>query len=256
MDQRKDITAKVILVVLSILVVYFGYLTFNLQRQINALSDKVDVLTAKVEFLEEDTVRAEEFKQTNTRIDELTQSFYKVQQDISDLYEMNLSHVNCVAMAMLINEQSILADEYERTEEEQDELYSNDDKYAKLYGRLYIPDAKIDVALYTGNSQIICDRQDSANIFAFALRDGNIIADHCNQEFRKLFSVEVGTQGYVKLKNGDIVNIECTGVLNGHNTGKDITDDNGNSIVGMSDFLMYTCRNSWQDVRICLWSEY
>lgn len=253
MTPRKDMITQVVLVVLSILVLYFGYLTFNLQRQ-------VDVLTEKIENLEQTTVQVEEFEQykgqASAYIDELAQSFYDIQQNIYDLYEMNLSHANCVAMAMLVNEQSVLADEYDRTEEEQGELYSNDSKYCNLYGRLYVPDAKIDVALYTGNTQSICDRQDSANIFTFGLQDGDIIADHCNQEFRKLFSVEVGTQGYIRLVNGDIINIKCTEVFNGHNTGRDITDEDGNSVIGISEYMMYTCRNGWYDVRICLWSRY
>lgn len=175
---------------------------------------------------------------------------------ISDLYEMNKSHANCVSMAVLMNSDSVLADAYDRTEEEQDKLYGNDKNFAKFYGRLYVPDAKIDVALYSGNSQTICDRQDSANIYSLGLIEEKTIADHNNQEFRKLFSVEVGMQGYIQLENGDIINIECTDVFNGHNTGPDLTDEDGNSVIGVSDYLMYTCRNGWQNIRICLWKKY
>lgn len=178
------------------------------------------------------------------------------QSEINNLYEMNKAHANCVAMAVLMNEESILANEYERTEEVQSKLYGNDKIFANLYGRLYVPDAKIDVALYKGYAQSICDRQDSANIFSFGLDEGKTIADHSTQEFRKLFSVEVGTQGYIELPNGDIINIVCTDVFNGHNNGVIITDEDGNNVMDVSDYMMYTCRNGWRNVRICLWERF
>lgn len=206
----------------------------------------------------------------NSRIDKLSKTIEKQaheiealhadtdhwQSEINNLYEMNKSHVNCVAMAVLMNEESVLADEYERTEEAQTKLYGNDEVFTNLYGRLYVPDAKIDVALYKGYYQSICDRQDSANIFSLGLDEGKTIADHNTQEFRKLFSVEVGTQGYIELTNGDIINIVCTDVFNGHNTGTIITDEEGNNVMDVSDFMMYTCRNGWRNVRICLWERY
>ena len=176
--------------------------------------------------------------------------------EINSLYEMNKSHANCVAMAVLMNEDSILANAYERTEEEQIKLYGNDNIFVNFYGRLYVPDAMIDVALYKGYAQAICDRQDSANIFSFGLDEGKTIADHNNQEFSKLFSVKIGTQGYIELENGDIINIVCTNVFNGHNNGVYITDEEGNNVMDVADFMMYTCRNGWQNVRICLWEKF
>ena len=189
-------------------------------------------------------------------IEKLNKETEHWQLEINNLYEMNKSHANCVAMAVLMNEDSVLADAYDRTEDEQLKLYGNDNVFVNFYGRLYVPDAKIDVALYVGWAQGICDRQDSANIFSFGTDEGKTIADHSTQEFRKLFSVEVGTQGYIELKNGDIINIVCTDIFNGHNNGHIITDEDGNNVMDVADYMMYTCRNGWRNVRICLWEKY
>ncbi len=189
-------------------------------------------------------------------IEKLSKETKNWQLEINNLYEMNKSHANCVAMAVLMNEDSVLANAYERTEEEQQKLYKDDNIFWGFYGRLYVPDAMIDVALYKGNAQGICDRQDSANIFSLGLDEGKTIADHSNQEFRKLFSVEIGTQGYIELENGDIINIVCVNVFNGHNNGVYITDEEGNNVMDVADYMMYTCRNGWRNVRICLWEKY
>lgn len=236
--KKSDKMTKKLIVILLCLVLFFG-----LFYSISKIEKRVDNLSRTIES------QAKE-------IEELHKETENWQLAISDLYEMNKSHANCVAMAVLMNSDSVLADAYDRTEEEQAKLYGNDKSFAKFYGRLYVPDAKIDVALYSGNSQGICDRPDSANIYSLGLIEEKTIVDHNNQEFSKLFSVEVGMKGYIQLENGDIINIECTDVFNSHNTGPDITDEEGNSVMGAADYLMYTCRNGWQNIRICLWEKY
>jgi hypothetical protein len=57
----------------------------------------------------------------------------------------------------------------------------------------------------------------------------------------------------IQLKDGSVINIECVSVFNGHNTGYGLTDESGASAMGMADYTMYTCRDGWQNVRICLW---
>ena len=129
-----------------------------------------------------------------------------------------------------------------------------DDKlYPYFYGRLYVSDVGIDVALYYDASQTVVDRLDSATIFKLAPNDGLNIGDHNGQEFRKLFRVKVGMDGYIRLESGDVVNIRCTDVFNGHNIRSAITDENGIIVSGRSDILMYTCRDSSENVLICLW---
>ena len=122
------------------------------------------------------------------------------------------------------------------------------------YGRLCIPDVGIDVGLYYGAQQEICDRQDSANIFSMRVFDGLYIADHNTQEFGKLANVTVGMRGYLKLADGTIFPIICTEVLDGYNTGNHIVDQNGNANLD-ADYLMYTCGNSRSNILICLWKH-
>lgn len=147
----------------------------------------------------------------------------------------------------------IPADEMTMPTEPDDERYEDDERYTGFYGRLYVPDAEIDVALYCGSGQDITDRADSANLFTWEPYTGRIIADHCNQDFAKLFSVEAGTTGYIRLADGDIINIKCTEVLNGYNTVKAIVNEGGDCVMSSADYVMYTCRNGWQNIRICLW---
>ena len=146
-------------------------------------------------------------------------------------------------------------DELAMPSEPYDERYADDDRYAGFYGRLYVPDVEIDVALYCGSSQEITDRDDSANLFTWMSYTARIIADHSNQEFAKLFGVEAGTTGYIRLADGDIINIKCIEVLNGHNTVDAIVNESGACVMNSADYVMYTCRNSWQNIRICLWNK-
>ena len=126
--------------------------------------------------------------------------------------------------------------------------------YSNYYGRLIIPDVGIDVALYSGAQQYITDRQDSANIFAMSVFNGLYISDHKSQEFGKLLNVQVGMRGYLHTASGYKLNIVCVDVLDGHNTGRYIVDENGNTNLD-GDYLMYTCRSGIYDIRICLWKN-
>lgn len=126
--------------------------------------------------------------------------------------------------------------------------------YPNYYGRLHIPEVGIDVALYYGADQAITDRKDSANVFTMSVFDGLYISDHSTQEFGKLLDVEVGMRGYIVLADGTKLGITCTEILTGHNTGKYIVDENGNTDLD-GDILMYTCRDSWRNILICLWKH-
>lgn len=130
-------------------------------------------------------------------------------------------------------------------------LYS--EWYDIYYGRLYIPEANISVALYEDDAQFITDRADSANIIFLGDSDDYTIADHKNQEFSKLFEINIGTYGYIILKNGNVVSLKCTDVFNGHNNGVRITDENGVNADNRADYMTYTCMDNWRNVRICLW---
>lgn len=130
--------------------------------------------------------------------------------------------------------------------------YQDDHHYSNYSGRLYIPDAGIDVALYYGIEQEICDREDSANLFTMHVYDGYYIADHSNQEFSKLFNVRPGMRGYIQLTDGGRIDLVCTNVIDGHNTGKVIEDENGVTNLD-ADYVMYTCKDNWHNIILCLW---
>lgn len=150
-------------------------------------------------------------------------------------------------------ETTVATEPVEQTEPPQ--KYSDDGNYSGFVGRLYIPDVGIDVALYSGYSQSITDREDSANIFRWKSYYGEVIADHSNQDFSELLDVSVGSEGRIELKDGSVVIIKCVAVFNGHNTGQELTDEVRNNIIGQADYVMYTCVNGWQNVRICLWNK-
>ena len=193
-------------------------------------------------------------KQTED-VSSLTDSVSATHTDLDTLYQLLREHEDCTALAMFENMDAVLAEQYDRTVDEQNKLYSDDTKPSNFYGRLYIPDAKIDVALYKGNSQGITDRKDSANIFTWITGCGEIIADHCTQDFGKLFSVEVGTLGYIRLSDGTIINIECVDIIDGHNTGYELLDNDKADATGKTDYLMYTCRDGWYNIRIWYWNK-
>lgn len=138
---------------------------------------------------------------------------------------------------------------------EKDSSYSNDiyeDIKDEYYGRLYIPDLNINVALYYGSKQYITDRIDSANIYIGGYDEGFTIADHNNQEFAKLLNVQAGMTGYIDREIGR-VNIKCVDVFSGYNTGYDIIDESGANAANRTDYMMYTCKSSSKNVLICLW---
>lgn len=141
----------------------------------------------------------------------------------------------------------------ETSTETEAEVYTEEHP-TNYYGRLCIPNAGIDVALYHGASSGITDRQDSANLFSMSVFDGLYISDHNNQEFAKLFNVTVGMSGYIRRADGTVFNIVCTDVLTGHNTGAYIVDEEGNTNFD-AHFLMYTCRDHWTNILICLWKH-
>lgn len=133
------------------------------------------------------------------------------------------------------------------------ELYDDDEAYTNFYGRLYIPDVGIDVALYNEYSQDAVDRKDSAYLWMFEPHPGITIGDHNNQEFGKLYDVTPGMKGYIVYPTGAMTVISCYDVFNGHNDTITLTDNDYNDVLGLADYTLYTCLDHWTNVRICLW---
>lgn len=124
-----------------------------------------------------------------------------------------------------------------------------------MAGRLVIPGAGIDVALFTDGPgadeaeirQNICDMQDSAAFFTDGL--GMLIADHNNQSFSVLPQVQLGDKAVI-LRGHSIVTLECSLVTDGYNYGKGILDRDGYYITSYEEYICYTCKEDWNNVSV------
>lgn len=129
-----------------------------------------------------------------------------------------------------------------------------------MIGRLIIPEADIDVALFIHGlgkdaaeiRQNVCDAEDSAILYSDGV--GNIIADHNNQGFINLPNVKLGDRAYI-LAGDCIVTLECDLVTDGINTGEGVTDTEGKWISADEDFTLYTCGEDWVNVKIAGFKE-
>lgn len=128
-----------------------------------------------------------------------------------------------------------------------------DGNHEDLYsGRLHINDLGIDVALYYRGNQHTVDREDSASIFQCDC--GFVIADHNYQAFSNLPNVRVGMRGYIEHEALGKIDIVCVDVFRGYNNGSHIADESGKNVMGVADYMMYTCAGDDNEVFICLWS--
>lgn len=128
-----------------------------------------------------------------------------------------------------------------------------------MEGRLLIPSAGIDVALFNEGDnkenkstevlrQDIVDLEDSALLY-YDDPVGNIIADHSNQDFAKLPEVKVGDPAYI-LSGDRMVTLECVFATDGVNTGYGITDMDGGWHHSDADYVCYTCLEDWTHIQM------
>lgn len=164
---------------------------------------------------------------------------------ISKIFELSLAII--IALLIVFNLFTIFYIFYIHQTAECDS--NHEDLYS---GRLHINDLDIDVALYYGDQQRTVDREDSAAIFRC---DGSfIIADHNHQAFTNLPNVRAGMRGYIEHEVLGKIDIVCVDVFRGYNNGSHIADENGMSVMGVADYMMYTCAGDDNEVFICLWS--
>ena len=132
-----------------------------------------------------------------------------------------------------------------------------------MEGRLVIPSAGIDVALFNwgtnpnGSSdpdkdveavrQAVVDNSDSALLY-YDPPVGNIIADHSTQDFANLTNVKEGDAAYI-LSGDRIVSLRCDLVTDGVNTGYGITDKDG-GWHHEEDYTCYTCLEDWTHIQL------
>lgn len=233
---------KTTLFIISVLAIIFAYNIYNyIDKRICEYEEQFIVYQKQVDLYEDN------ISSYKDELIDIRNELHNIQEELDDLKNKISNNVE---------EDVVNFKEQLKNLPTNNNTQSNT-SYSKLYvGRLYIPSVDINVALYDGWEQEITDRKDSANYFQFYLnRNDKIIADHNYQEFSKLFNVKVGTTGYIEFNDGHIKNIECIKVLSGHNTKTDITDKNGNSLIGKNGYLMYTCQNGWENIHICLWKD-
>ena len=130
-------------------------------------------------------------------------------------------------------------------------------------GRLMIPSVGINVALFSWIDasvsetdpdkiveqvrQLIVDYEDSALLYNDGL--GSVIADHSNQDFKTLASVQVGDPAYI-LAGDHVVSLRCDLVTDGVNTGTGITDKDGKQITADESYTCYTCIEDWTHITV------
>ena len=124
-----------------------------------------------------------------------------------------------------------------------------------MTGRLVIPSAAVDVALFSDGvgedeaqiRQAICDAEDSAAIYSDGI--GIVIADHNNQAFQFLSEVQPGDRAYI-LRGESILSLECEVTFDGLNSGMGVTDADGIPATFYAEYICYTCGTDWTNVKI------
>ncbi len=125
-----------------------------------------------------------------------------------------------------------------------------------MFGRLVMPDSGINVALFTDGEgetiaekrQGVTDAEDSAALYYD--EEGAVIADHNNQGFAALINVRPGQKAYI-ITSDSVLELVCSRLIDGHNNNhKGLVDENYEPIRNAGDFICYTCKETWLDVRI------
>jgi sortase (surface protein transpeptidase) len=133
-----------------------------------------------------------------------------------------------------------------------------------MVGRLVIPDCGIDVAVFSvtgddtaGTRQRIVNRKDSALYLPATENTREIIADHAVQGFSGMEQAVPGSTLLYLNGNGTTKVYRCTAcaVGTGTNTGSDLLDANGTSLLAGQDgkLVLYTCHGLWQTVSYTIW---
>lgn len=234
------------------------YLFNDVQNQINDIQSQIDNVQIQINDIELDFEHLQkELEQCRNDISNISydDEISKIYNEINNLYKLN--EERCESQIEESDDAANTGVEKKTSVNTSSDNNSSNGIHSGMhdlyYGRLYIPSANIDVALYYGDAQYITDKSDSANIFDICGYRGFIVSDHNNQEFSNLHKVAVGTTGYIETYDEGIIYIECVNALNGYNTGFTLVDKNADIVMGQADYTMYTYRDTWQNVFICLW---
>lgn len=246
----KPFTKLLILIVLfiSISIIYIIGIIDDVKAELNTVKLSSESLLTDIEYIEDllnELPYDEKILNLNEKIDELKTKIESINK------EEPTSKLEPTITATTKPTPTISKIHLDK---DNDGIY--DDIANEYFGRLYIPELNINVALYYSHERFVTDRIDSANIFMVGLGPGYIIADHNNQEFFKLLQVNIGMTGYIvhRYSFSGISHIKCIDVFYGHNTGKALIYENGESAMNKAEYTMYTCRQNSYNVLICLWN--
>ena len=125
------------------------------------------------------------------------------------------------------------------------------------HGSISIPEVRyamaLDDAYADSEGQKVVDRKDRAAYIWYG--DMPWIADHNVDGFNVMGGAVPGkTKAYISYADGSTETYLCTDNYIGLNTGLEILDPDGNTILG-HDLGMYTCTWDPQHVRITLWKR-
>lgn len=150
-------------------------------------------------------------------------------------------------------EQLIESDANDNNNASQQEETKKQEKSSKVnapyVGTFSIPGLGLNVKCYSSWEQSVVDAKNSA---AYFIGYGHeVIADHKNQGFDKIKKCSVGTTAVFET-NGKQLEYVCVDKINGHNTGKDLTDNNYKSIDEYypGALVCYTCNENWKNITI------
>ena len=116
-------------------------------------------------------------------------------------------------------------------------------------GRFSVPDVGLNVGCYGSSAQAVADANDSAAYFDAC--GHTVIADHVNQGFGAIKGCAIGDRAQLTTEKGEETYV-WVGSIQGHNTGKELTDENYTPIDELypDTLVCYTCNDNWQNVTI------
>lgn len=133
-------------------------------------------------------------------------------------------------------------------------LLSEDDNFS---GYFCIPDVGINVPIYYINYDVWTSPTIAAQNYtdlenAATLLEGwtnyLIVADHIDQSFQNLPSVEVGSTAFIQWYDNTILEFVCVETGVGLNDGYELYDQNGSSYYDWDcDLVTYTCNHDFVD---------
>lgn len=241
-------------------------INFNQLNKLKENNAAVAKYHAAVENLKDETVKSIPFTGIPMTVDANVEQAKKVAGSTEFILEYYESSGNDEAISVDVSDiikfastgdSQIAANkaEYQRKLEEERAKQRSANIAAEMQrrgniGRLICPSVGIDVALFASNSQAVADAADSACYFG---KGGSmVIGDHWNQGFTRIKSLSPGSQIYIDRGTSKSY-YTVTSRFTATNTGYDIVDGSGASVLGRASLVLYTCNGAdWHNITVVL----